>query len=472
MSSRSKSLIARLRGNRTDEALPTEPASEQPKTKGLIARLNDSTSDTETSTVDPVPLEPIPFEPVEETAPVKHDLRTTSQDELSVFIVAGEHSGDALGAGLMRELTARRKGQVRFIGVGGEAMEAQGLTSLFPLGDVAVMGPGAILKALPRLTNRVYRTVAAGVAAKPDVIVIIDSPEFTHRIAKRLSRKLPDTPIIDYVCPSVWAWRPGRARKMARFIDHVLALLPFEPAALERLKGPPATFVGHPLSERQEWIQSLDLDAWRARFELDRERIPLAVLPGSRRSEVEKLMPIFGRTLSILEQSGCHCEPLVPCVPHLRERIEALSRHWPVRPKIFVGDEKKFAAFRLARAALAASGTVTLELGIAGTPMVVAYLVEGVAGKFRFLIRVDSVVLANLVLEMNAFPEFIQEDCKPELLAEALMPLFNDGQSRQAQLKALAQLATKMRLSGESPSEKAAEVVLQYVPKQISGSGN
>lgn len=472
MRSKSKSLIARLRGGQTDVTPPEDGVKDRPSAKSLIARLNDTNSDNEPTTLDPVPLEPIEYEPVEETAPVRHDLRTTSQDELCVFIVAGEHSGDALGAGLMRELTARRKGQIRFIGVGGEAMEAQGITSLFPLGDVAVMGPGAIMKALPRLTNRVYRTVAAGVAAKPDVIVVIDSPEFTHRIAKRLSRKLPDTPIIDYVCPSVWAWRPGRARKMARFIDHVLTLLPFEPAALERLRGPPATFVGHPLSERQEWIKSLDLDVWRSRFQLDPARIPLVVLPGSRRSEVEKLMPVFGRTLSILEQSGCHCEPLLPCVPHLRDRIEALSRHWPVRPKIFVGDEKKFAAFRIARAALAASGTVTLELGIAGTPMVVAYLVEGLAGKFRFLVKVDSVVLANLVLEANAFPEFLQEECKPELLAEALMPLFNDGQPRQAQLKALDQLAAKMRLSGESPSEKAAQVVLQYATRQNSGTGD
>ena len=187
-------------------------------------------------------------------------------DELTVFIVAGEYSGDALGAGLMSELTRRRKGLVRFLGVGGEAMEAQGLTSLFPLGDIAVMGPGAILKALPRLTNRVYRTVTAGYAARPDVIVIIDAPEFTHRVARRLRRKLPYTPIIDYVCPSVWAWRPGRAKVMARFIDHVLTLLPFEPDALERLGGPPATYVGHPLVERRDWIKGLEVDEWSTRF--------------------------------------------------------------------------------------------------------------------------------------------------------------------------------------------------------------
>ncbi|MGI9476202.1 MAG: lipid-A-disaccharide synthase [Hyphomicrobiaceae bacterium] len=385
-----------------------------------------------------------------------------SQDELTVFIIAGEHSGDVLGGGLMRELASRRKGQIRFIGVGGEAMEAQGLTSLFPLADISVMGPLAILRALPRLTRRVYRTVSAAVTAKPDIIVIIDSPEFTHQVAKRLSRQLPETPIIDYVCPSVWAWRPGRAKKMARFIDHVLALLPFEPDALERLNGPPATYVGHPLCERQQSIQALDTEMWVARFGLDRNRIPLVVLPGSRRSEIEKLMPVFGETIDTLDRAGHRCELLMPCVPHLRDRIDELSRKWPMRRHLIDGDDAKFAAFRLARAALAASGTVTLELGMAGTPMVVAYRVDGLAAKLRFLVKVDSVVLANLVLGEKVFPEFLQEECNAEQLSAALIDLIEDGPARQAQLEALDRLSEKMRPLKEKPSQKAADVVMQH----------
>lgn len=444
------------------------------KDKSLIARLSDTKPDrppelpasVTAATLPKADVPPAPAKTVIDDNPVRHDLRTASQEELTVFIVAGEHSGDALGAGLMRQLLARRKSQVRFIGVGGEAMEAQGLTSLFPLSDIAVMGPVAIFKALPRLTNRVYRTVAAGVTAKPDIIIIIDSPEFTHQVAKRLSRKLPDTPIIDYVCPSVWAWRPGRAKKMARFIDHVLTLLPFEPAALERLGGPSASYVGHPLSERQEWIKSIDAEAWTARLGIDRARTPLVVLPGSRRSEVEKLMPVFGETISTLEKSGYFCELLMPCVPHLRERIEELSKDWPMRRHFIAGDEAKFAAFRIARAALAASGTVTLELGVAGTPMVVTYLVDGLAANLRFLMKVDSVVLANLVLEANAFPELLQEECNPEQLSAALIALLNDGQAREAQLKALALLSDKMRPTDKTPSERAADVVMQYAPNQ------
>ena len=391
-----------------------------------------------------------------------HNIRMSDHDDLTIFIVAGEHSGDVLGAAVMSELASRRKGQIRFIGVGGEAMEAEGLTSLFPLSDIAVMGPVAIFKALPRLTNRVYRTVAAGVAAKPDLIVIIDSPEFTHRVAKRLRRKLPHTPIIDYVCPSVWAWRPGRAKKMARYIDHVLTLLPFEPAALKRLSGPPATYVGHPLSAQQAWIQAIETETWAARLNLNPSRIPLVILPGSRRSEVESLMPIFGEVITALHAQGYRCDLLMPSVPHLRARIEELSSAWPMPRHFIEGTEAKFAAFRLARAALAASGTVTLELGIAGTPMVVCYLVDGIAARLRFLLKVQSVVLANLVLERNAFPELLQEDCNATQLSDALKDLIEETPARAAQLQALKELAVKMAPGSASASSRSADVILSY----------
>ena len=382
--------------------------------------------------------------------------------ETTIFIVAGEHSGDVLGGGLMRAMQARRKGQIRFLGVGGEHMQAAGLTSQFPISDVAVMGPVAILSNLPRLVDRVYRTVAAGVAARPDAIVIIDSPEFTHPIAKRLRRKLPRTPIIDYVSPTVWAWRPGRARKMTRYVDHVMALLPFEPAAHARLGGPDCSYVGHPLIERQDWIASLDTGALSRRLRISMQRTPIVVLPGSRSSEVEKLMPVFGETLHKLEADGTGVEVLLPSVPHLRDRIQALSQDWAMPVHLLDGEEDKFTAFRLARAALAASGTVTLELALAGTPMVVAYRVDGIAKNLRFLVKVPSIVLANLVLDQNAFPEFIQEQCTAEHLAPALADLVGDTEARQKQLWALDSIAERMHLAEGTPSDKAAEIVLDY----------
>ncbi len=387
---------------------------------------------------------------------------TSGDDELTVFIVAGEHSGDALGAGLMSELLRRRRGRVRFIGVGGEAMEAVGMTSLFPLGDIAVMGPVAILKSLPRLTDRVYRTVGAGVACRPDVIVIIDAPEFTHRVAARLKRKLPLTPVIDYVCPSVWAWRSGRARTMARSIDHVLALLPFEPEALERLAGPPATYVGHPLAERQQWIKARNPAALADRLDLDPDRLPLVVLPGSRRTEVSRLLPVFCETVNQMALGGRPLEVIIPCVPHLRAMVEDLAGQLQVPWHLVEGDDDKFTSFRLARAALAASGTVTLELALAGTPMVVAYRVDGLAAHIGFMIKVPSIVLANLVLGDNAFPEFVQDDCTVDRLAPALEKLLDDTPERAAQLEALSRISARMELVDGLPSERAADVVLAH----------
>lgn len=380
-----------------------------------------------------------------------------------IFIIAGEHSGDALGGKLMGALNARSEAPLIFSGVGGEEMAEQGLKSLFPLSDVAVMGPLAILKRLPKLVRRVYRTVDAAVAAAPDLVVIIDSPEFTHPIAKRIRRKSPDIPIINYVSPTVWAWRPGRARKMRAYVDHVLALMPFEPDVHARLGGPPCSYVGHPLVERDDWIRSLDPAALAHRIGIDRSRPVLVVLPGSRATEARRLMAPFGETVARLRAGGLDPQVIIPAVATLRPQIEAALADWPVKPHITEGAEDKFRAFRLADAALAASGTVTLELGLAGTPMVVAYKVDAVAASLRFLLNVPSIVLANLVLQENAFPEFIQEDCNPETLSAALAALLTDSEARERQRKAVARVRSTLRASGDAPSARAAEVTLRIL---------
>jgi lipid-A-disaccharide synthase len=385
-----------------------------------------------------------------------------SRDDLRIFLVAGEHSGDALGGKLMQALSARCKGRIHYLGVGGEDMERAGLASQFPLSDVAVMGPLSILPRLPRIVSRVYRTVDAAVAAEPDAVVIIDAPEFTHPIAKRIRRRAPAIPIIDYVSPSVWAWRPGRARKMRPYVDHVMALLPFEPAAHQRLGGPPCTYVGHPLIEQVEWMQGLDPAPLADRLGLDPGRVVLVVLPGSRTSEVTRLMGPFGETLQLLHARRIRPEVIIPAVPHVRPLIEQQIESWPVKPHLVDGEEDKYRAFRLAHAALAASGTVTLQLALAGTPMVVGYKVDFIVSSLRSLIKVPSVVLANLVLEENAFPEFLQEACTPENLAAALERLLRETPERRAQLAALARIPQKMLLEGGSPSDFAADIVLDY----------
>ncbi|KQP76664.1 lipid-A-disaccharide synthase [Methylobacterium sp. Leaf111] len=378
--------------------------------------------------------------------------------ERTIWLVAGEDSGDQLGAKLMRGLRELSDRPIRFGGVGGEAMVAEGFASLFPIDDVAVMGYLPVAARLRTLLRRIRQTVRDVVEARPDVLVIIDSPGFTHAVASRVRKRIPDLPIVDYVSPSVWAWRPWRAAKMRPFIDHVLALLPFEPEAHRRLHGPACTYVGHPLIER---LGELRPDPVEAEARMTGQPV-LAILPGSRRSEIERLMPVFGATLARLTARFGPIEAVLPAVTRHRALIERLALSWDSPVTLVHGEAAKHATFRRARAALAASGTVTLELALAGVPMVVAYKVsrieEAVA---RRLIQVPTIVLPNLILGRNAMPEFIQAECTAPRLAEAVAPLLAGEPAREAQVEALARIDSLMRLpDDEPPSRSAARIVL------------
>ena len=381
---------------------------------------------------------------------------------LRICIIAGEHSGDLLGGKLMEALNARLS-KVEYTGVGGETMEAQGLDSLFPLSDVAVMGPVMIARRLPLLINRVRWAARAAIESAPDLVVIVDSPEFTHPIAKRIHRALPDVPILDYVSPSIWAWRPGRAKRMKRYVDHVMALLPFEPDYHDRLGGPRCTYVGHPMIERLDQIRA-DGHQLRTRLGLGDSTPVLVVLPGSRPSEVRLLMKPFGDAVDRLSRKHPELQVIVPAVSSVRRLIEEQLEGWTVTPHLVEGDDDKFAAFAAADAALAASGTVTLELALAGVPSVVAYLVDGVASLLRPLVKVPSIVLPNLVLGTNMYPEFIQEQCRGDVLAEHVDLLLSDTRERRTQLQQLAQVESRMMLDEGTPSDAAAQVVLSYAP--------
>ena len=383
----------------------------------------------------------------------------------TVFIAAGEHSGDALGAKLMAALSNKLAGRVRFVGVGGDLMERQGLASLFPLADIAVMGIVAILARLPKLVSRVYQTVDAAIAAEPDIVIIIDAPEFTHAVAKRIRKRRPAIPIIDYVSPTIWAWRPGRARKMAPYVDHLLALLPFEPTAHKELGGPACTYVGHPLLERLAWLASLDPTPFVRQYKLDLDRPILLVLPGSRRSEVERLMGDFGAAAGLLAAQHRGLQVLIPAMPNVRPLIESKVASWPPLappPVIFPGDDEtaKFSAFKLARAALAASGTVTLELALTQTPMVVAYKVDALISTFRHIIKAKTCVLPNLITDERAVPEFLQENCTAKNLSASLDTMLRDTPERSAQLAELARVPQALALPSGTASEAAAAVVL------------
>ncbi|HEX2556603.1 MAG TPA: lipid-A-disaccharide synthase [Microvirga sp.] len=380
---------------------------------------------------------------------------------LHLWIVTGEESGDQLGAKLVQALR-RRLGpeRIRFSGVGGHALAREGVPSLFPMEDIAVMGITAVIGRLPTILDRIRRTAGAVVADRPDGLVIIDSPDFTHRVAARVRGALPGLPIVDYVSPSVWAWRPGRARKMRSYVDHLLALLPFEPEAHRRLGGPPTTYVGHPLIERLAELRP----APGERRPLGDGPLELLVLPGSRRSEISRLMAPFGEALRLVrERSQRPIRVTLPAVEHLAAEIEARAKAWPVAPELVRGEAAKWAAFRRAHAALAASGTVTLELGLAGVPMVVAYRVSKPEELLKYLITVRSIVLTNLILAENAVPEYIQHDCTPETLAAALLPLLGDTPERARQAEALARLDELMRIGDETPSERSARIVAEVL---------
>jgi lipid-A-disaccharide synthase len=383
--------------------------------------------------------------------------------EYRIFLVAGETSGDALGEKLMVALNATARGRVRYLGVGGEGMQRQGLNSQFPLHEVAVMGVLSIIKRLPTLIGRVHDTVSAALAADPDVVVIIDAPEFTHPIAKRIRRKRPDIPIVNYVSPSVWAWRPGRAKRMRRYVDHVLALLPFEPDAHGRLGGPMCTYVGHPLYERMAAMRATDPAPLVRELGLDPAKPVLTVLPGSRPTEVSRLMEPFGGAVRWLIDNGTVPEVIIPVAPHVRTLIESKIASWPVKPHLIEGEDARLQAFRISVAALAASGTVTLELGVCGVPAVVAYKVDPVmAPILRRALKLPSVVLTNLVAGHNIYPEFHQEDCTAEKLAGALQPLFFETPERAAQLAGLAEIPMRLTPPHASPSEAAASIILRY----------
>ncbi|WP_425351476.1 lipid-A-disaccharide synthase [Methylocystis bryophila] len=359
-----------------------------------------------------------------------------------------------LGAALMRALR-RASSDVDFAGVGGGEMTAEGLRSLFPLGDVAVMGLTPVLARLPLLARRLQETVRAILDEPPNCLVLIDAPDFTHRVARRVRAANPDIRIVDYVCPSVWAWRQGRARKMRSYVDHVLAILPFEPAALVRLGGPPCDYVGHPLIERIDEFARGDEDTPRDRL--------LVVLPGSREAEVRRMTPLYGVVAALLQREFPLLEVAVPPTEALEALVKTEIARWAKPPRLLRQSEK-FAAFRHAGAALATSGVVTLELALAMTPMAVAYKVSTPESFLRPLVKLENFALPNLILARSAadraVPEFFQGEASPEALAATLAALLRGGAEREAQLSAFSTLRAKMLGSGSSPS--AAEIVLSY----------
>jgi lipid-A-disaccharide synthase len=395
------------------------------------------------------------------TRPAQSDF---SSKMLDFFLVAGEESGDQLGAALMRALRERTGGDVRFVGVGGSEMTKEGIASLYPIDDLPIIGFSAIPRRLPKILRLMRFTAKEVVARSPHALIIIDSPGFTRGIARRVRAADPKIPIVEYVSPSVWAWRPGRARVMRAYIDHILAVLPFEPEVHRQLGGPPCTYVGHPLAER---VNRLRPNAEEARRRLASPPV-LLMLPGSRMGEIRRLFAVFSDAVSRIRNRVGALEAVIATVPHLVDPIRQASAQWTVPPRIIAEPAEKEAAFRIARAALAKSGTVTLELALAGVPMVTAYKVstiEYLAVGRRIAKRLSSIILTNLLLGENVVPELLQHHCTPDKLADAMVPLFDDSPQRRRQLEAFSRLDAIMGIGTSSPAARAADIVLEVLQR-------
>lgn len=358
-----------------------------------------------------------------------------------IFLIAGEVSGDQLGADLMASLKTIQK--VQFVGIGGETMKAQGMTSLFPMEELSKMGIMSILRNLPHLLKRIRLTVETIKKIKPDVVVTIDVPEFSFRVMKRLHKLSQRPRLIHYVAPTVWAWRPGRARKISRFLDHLLCLYPFEPPYFEKY-GLKSTFVGHPIA--------------KASFKKAmRDPNLLCVLPGSRPSEIERLLPIFRETVRLLKEDFPELKVIIPTLPSLSSLVHKGIEKWPCEVQIVLGDQARDKAFQHAFIALAASGTVALQLSSAHLPFVIAYKIDFISAEIaRFLLQTPWACMVNILLKKSYVPEFIQEKCTPTKLALAVAHLLKDKKARLRQENAMIDALALLK----APPERAAEVVL------------
>jgi lipid-A-disaccharide synthase len=387
---------------------------------------------------------------------------------VKVFIIAGEPSGDRLGAALMVGLKTLVP-DVAFTGVGGDAMADEGLKSRFPMSELSIMGLAEVLPKYKALKARIAQTATAVIAAAPDVLITIDSPDFCLRVAKLVRAKLPTQATVHYVAPSVWAWRPGRAAKMAPVINHVLALLPFEPPYMQAA-GMSCDFVGHPVVAEQK-TSLAEAAIFRVTQGISPDAPLIVVLPGSRKGEISRLAPRFGAALAEVAAQRPDLRVVVPTVRAQADLVRASVADWPGRPLVLdpaqSGPAEKRAAFTAANAALAASGTVSLELAASATPMVIAYDFNWLSRTLLTrLVKLDTVTLVNLVSQTRAVPEFLGKACRPGPIAAALVDVLDNPDSRAAQLAAMSLTMQRLGQGAEAPGLRAAQSVCAFLARR------
>jgi len=383
---------------------------------------------------------------------------------LKIAVIAGEVSGDLLGGDLIAALKRQHPGPVTLVGVGGEALQAEGLASLFDFSELSVMGFTQVLSKLPKFIRLIGQTADAIIAEKPDLLLIIDSPDFTHRVAKKVRKVLPDLPVVDYVCPSVWAWKEYRAKAMLDYVDLVLAVLPFEPEAMRRLGGPETQFIGHRLTADPDLRRIRALRAERA-LPLAGEQRTLMLLPGSRGAEIRALMPVFGEAAAEFVARNGPTRLVLPTVPRQEALVRELASGWAVKPEITVGAAAKWDAFAAADAAIAASGTVILELGLARVPVVSCYKTDWLIKLLAGRIKAWTGALPNLIADYVIVPEYINEVVRPASLVRWAERLSSDTLQRQAMLEGFDVVWNRMETK-TAPGEAGARLVIDLLRKR------
>ncbi|AKI00826.1 lipid-A-disaccharide synthase [Hoeflea sp. IMCC20628] len=381
---------------------------------------------------------------------------------LKLAVVAGEPSGDILGADLIRAIAAETGQQPELVGVGGPRLIAQGLTSLFDYSELSIMGFTAVIARLPKLIRRIRQTADAIIASRPDCLVIIDSPDFSHRVARKVRQALPDLKIINYVCPTVWAWKPERAAAMTAYVDHVLSIFPFEPEIVAQLGGPPLTYVGHRLMDDPGLVAAHEAQVARRQSRAQDEPPMCLILPGSRRSEVKRLAPAFGEAARLLAEINPEMTFVLPAGAHVERQIRDEVLDWDVACKIVTGDTAKWQAFGRADVAIAASGTVLLELALTGVPHMSCYKLDPIARMLFNKITTWTGALPNLIAGHVVISEFYDNQVRAARLAIMADQLAGDTLYRAAALEDFDLIWSRMR-TGQPASELAAKTLLSVI---------
>jgi lipid-A-disaccharide synthase len=387
-----------------------------------------------------------------------------SEKALKIAVIAGEVSGDLLGADLIAALKLRHAGPIELVGVGGDALQVQGLRSLFDFSELSIMGITQVLSKLPRLIRLISLTAEAIIAAKPDLLLIVDSPDFTHRVAKKVRKRLPDLPVVNYVCPSVWAWKQYRAKAMLPYVDEVLAVLPFEPQVMERLGGPKTHFIGHRLASHPDILRVRSARKARAPKEQGEKRTVL-LLPGSRGAEISVLLPVFGAAMEEFVARNGETRFILPTIARQEARVREITASWAIRPEILLGEAAKWQAFEEADAAIAASGTVILELALAHVPVVSTYRGDWIIRMLANRIKVWTGALPNLIADYAIVPEYFNDVLRPASLVRWAERLSTDTPQRATMLAGYDDVWNKLQTDQPS-GEAGAGLVLSLLHRR------